>query len=282
MIIPDYADYLVKKGIAGVLICATSGEGPALSVPERKALTEEWMKAIKSTKLHLMVHIGGAPLPDVLELASHAESLKVNSLLTLPELYFRPSNGKELATYLKLISNAAPKTPLLYYHTPQRAPVKIKIGEFLENYGDQISTLVGIKYSNTDLTEVAEAMETRNRNYTVFLGAEKLIYPTCAIGGESFMSASSSLIPELPLSIFAACREKDFERAKKNQELFTKSLNIFPKYGNYVQGIKLAMRHLTSLDFGDARIPWNRISSEKELKLMKEFRSEVLDKMKFL
>lgn len=50
------------------IVCATSGEGPALSVPERKALTEEWVKAIKSTKLHLMVLIGGAPLPDVLEL----------------------------------------------------------------------------------------------------------------------------------------------------------------------------------------------------------------------
>lgn len=58
---------------------ATSGEGQALSVPERKSLAEEWMKAIKSTKLHLMVHIGGAPLPDVLELVSH----KILNLLVL-------------------------------------------------------------------------------------------------------------------------------------------------------------------------------------------------------
>lgn len=67
----------------------------------------------------------------------------------------------------------------------------------------------------------------------MFINRFQLIYPTCAIGGESFMSASSSLIPELPLSISAACEEKDFERAKKNQELFTKALNIFPKYGKF-------------------------------------------------
>lgn len=49
-----------------------------------------------------------------------------------------------------------------------------------------------------------------------------------------------------------------------------------------MQGIKLAMRHLTPLDFGDARIPWNRISPEKEVKLVKELQKEVVDKMEFL
>ena len=63
--------------------------------------------------------------------AKHAENLRVDSLLTLPEMYFRPSNGKELTIYLKLISDAAPKTPLLYYHTPVRAPVKSKLFSIL-------------------------------------------------------------------------------------------------------------------------------------------------------
>ncbi|XP_043473732.1 N-acetylneuraminate lyase-like [Leptopilina heterotoma] len=282
-VIPDYVQYLEKKGVAGVLIGATTGEGQALSVPERKSLAEEWMKAIKSTKLHLMVHIGGAPLPEVLELARHAEKLHVDSLLTLPELYFRPSNEKELATYLKLVSDAAPNTPLLYYHTPQRAPVKgLNIAEFLENYGNLVPTLVGIKYSNTDLSEVAQALEARNRNYTILFGAEKLIYPACALGVEAFISASSNLFPELPLTISEAWKNKDFEKAKKHQELFTKSLNVYPLFGNQVQGIKLAMRHLTPFDFGDARIPWNRISAEKEIKLVKELQKEVVDKMEFL
>lgn len=40
----------------------------SMNVNERKQTTEEWVKAVKITKQHLMVQIGGAPLPDVLEL----------------------------------------------------------------------------------------------------------------------------------------------------------------------------------------------------------------------
>ena len=39
-----------------------------MTVTERKKVTEEWVKAVKKTDQHLMVQIGGAPLPDVLEL----------------------------------------------------------------------------------------------------------------------------------------------------------------------------------------------------------------------
>lgn len=42
----------------------------SMSVAERKLVTEVWVKAAKSTKQHLMIQIGGAPLPDVIELVS--------------------------------------------------------------------------------------------------------------------------------------------------------------------------------------------------------------------
>lgn len=39
-----------------------------MSVPERKLVTEAWATAVKTTKQHLMVQVGGGPLPEVLEL----------------------------------------------------------------------------------------------------------------------------------------------------------------------------------------------------------------------
>lgn len=54
--------------------------------------------------------------------------------------------------------------------------IGLNIAEFLENYGYLVPTLVGIKYSNTDLSEVAQALEARNGNYTILVGAEKVNY----------------------------------------------------------------------------------------------------------
>lgn len=39
-----------------------------MSVSERKQVAETWAMAVKTTKQHLMIQVGGAPLPDVLEL----------------------------------------------------------------------------------------------------------------------------------------------------------------------------------------------------------------------
>lgn len=41
-----------------------------MSVNERKLVTEAWVQVVKETKQHLMVQVGGAPLPDVIELVS--------------------------------------------------------------------------------------------------------------------------------------------------------------------------------------------------------------------
>lgn len=50
------------------VVNGTSGEGMSMNVDERKAVTEAWLKAAKTTKQHVMVQVGGTNLPDVLEL----------------------------------------------------------------------------------------------------------------------------------------------------------------------------------------------------------------------
>ncbi|KAJ8946425.1 hypothetical protein NQ318_014411, partial [Aromia moschata] len=104
-IIPKYAKFLADNGIKGSTrlyyvpmlpsrdrnACMVApGEGTSLSVAERKLVTEEWAKAVKSTQQHLMIQVGGCPLPDVLDLARHAEQIGAGSILCLPELYFKP------------------------------------------------------------------------------------------------------------------------------------------------------------------------------------------------
>ena len=62
----------------------------------------------------------------ILMQAKHAESLKVDSLLCLPELYFKPTTAEQLINYLRNVSYAAPNTPLLYYHIPMFTSVNSK------------------------------------------------------------------------------------------------------------------------------------------------------------
>lgn len=109
-----------------ILVNGTAGEFMSMTVDQRKKVLEAWLKAAKTTGQYVMVQIGGAPLPDVLELAKHAEKSGAHSILCLPELYIKPTKNEDLVSYLKLVSKAAPNTPLLYYHVPMFSDVRCK------------------------------------------------------------------------------------------------------------------------------------------------------------
>lgn len=109
-----------------MLVHGSTGEGPALSVKERKVISEAWVAAAKPTNLHVMIQVGGCPFPDVKELAEHAEQIGADSILTLPELYFKATQPEQLIEYLREISSVAPNTPLFYYHIPMWSNVTSK------------------------------------------------------------------------------------------------------------------------------------------------------------
>ncbi|CAL1674738.1 unnamed protein product [Lasius platythorax] len=261
-IIPQYATYLAKKGINGILVNGTSGEGMSMSVAERKLITEVWVKAAKSTKQHLMIQIGGAPLPDVIELAKHAENLHVDSILCLPELYFKPTTPQQLTEYLEKIGKAAPSTPLLYYHIPMLTNFNIHMGQFLESIGDKIPSFVGIKFTSANLEEGAQALRANNMKYVIFLGNDQIVNAACALGMDSFILTSINIFPELTLDLLAAGRNGDMLRAKNIQEKLSSAVLVITKHGNWVQTMKTAMSLLTEINVGLPRAPLKSISSD--------------------
>ncbi|XP_070151006.1 N-acetylneuraminate lyase [Polyergus mexicanus] len=261
-IIPQYAIYLAKKGINGILVNGTSGEGTSMSVIERKFVAEAWVKATKSTKQHLMIQIGGAPLPDVIELAKHADSLHVDSILCLPELYFKPTTPQQLIEYLERIGKAAPNTPLLYYHIPMLTNVNIHMGQFLESIDYKIPSFVGIKFTSANLEEGAQALRANNKKYVIFLGNDQLVNAACALGMDSFIMTSINMFPELVLDILAASKNGDMLRAKNLQEKLSSIILVITKHGNWVQTMKTAMNLLTEINVGLSRAPLTPITSD--------------------
>ncbi|XP_053978479.1 N-acetylneuraminate lyase-like isoform X1 [Hylaeus volcanicus] len=272
-LIPQYAEYLAKKKITGVLVNGTTGEGMSMSVTERKLIVEAWANAVKTTKQHLMVQVGGAPLPDVLELAKHAESIKADSLLCLPELYFKPTTSDQLAEYLKLVGAAAPNTPLLYYHIPMFTNVNVNMGQFLESLGKRIPNFVGIKFTSPNLEEGALALHADNKKYVIFLGNDQLICAATALGMDSVIATSINMFPELTLEILAEGKEGNSLRARELQDKLSRAVLAISKHGNWVETMKVAMTLLTNINVGPTRAPLKILSREVTATMAKELQT---------
>uniref|UniRef100_A0A7G3AFE5 N-acetylneuraminate lyase n=1 Tax=Lutzomyia longipalpis TaxID=7200 RepID=A0A7G3AFE5_LUTLO len=203
-VIDPYAKWLKNKGIQGVLVNGTTGEGMSLSVPERQGVAEEWQKACKKYGMTLMVQVGGAPFVDVAELAKHAEELEVDAILCLPELYFRPKNEKDLVRYIGNVSKYCSRTPLLYYHFPMMSKVEVSMPKFLDLAEQEIENIVGIKFSSPDLAEGSACLKS---NRFIFLGNNMIFCGALAQGFDCSIMTSLNICPELAIEIFQSIKK---------------------------------------------------------------------------
>lgn len=122
-VIDSYCSYLKSKGVNGVLVNGTSGEGTCLRLDERKRLAESWWKASQKYGVTMMLQIGGCDILSVFELAQHAEKIGVDCVLTLPDLFFKPKIEEDLVGYIKSIAKYCPTRPFYYYHIPRMSGV---------------------------------------------------------------------------------------------------------------------------------------------------------------
>lgn len=117
---------LKQKGVTAILVNSAIGEGTCLRVDERKRMAEEWLKVCRKHELMCMVQIGGCCVADVYDLAEHAEHIKVDACICLPDLMYRPRCEEDLVQYLKDVGQYCPTRPLLYCHIPILTKVKCK------------------------------------------------------------------------------------------------------------------------------------------------------------
>lgn len=134
-------------------------------------------------------------MPNVLELAKHAEQFNVNSLLCLPDLNFKPKTSEELTEYLKIVADSAPKTPLLYCHDSSSdgvnsryfvlpklymfvtfCIVSVNIKEFLEEASEKMPNFRGIYYNSENLSEIINVLNDKSRKYTVLIGSDSVSF----------------------------------------------------------------------------------------------------------
>ncbi|XP_068972608.1 N-acetylneuraminate lyase-like isoform X2 [Bombus flavifrons] len=273
-IIPQYADHLAKEKVTGVLVNGTTGEGPSMTTSERKLVAEAWANAVKTTKQHLMIQVGGTSLPDVLELAKHAENIKADSILCLPELYFSPSTSQQLKDYLKLVGSAAPNTPLLYYHIPSLTNVDVHMAQFLESVDEEeIPTFVGIKFTSPSLDEGAQAFHVTNDKFAVFLGNDQLITAACALGMNSFITTGSNMFSEIVLETLAAGLAGNVMKGRETQQRLTNAVTNVSKYGTWVETMKTAMTLLTNINPGPPRAPLKPLSVQTVASMAKDLQN---------
>ncbi|XP_072929726.1 N-acetylneuraminate lyase-like isoform X2 [Epargyreus clarus] len=261
--IPAYAKYLVNNGIKNILVGGTTGEFVSLNVEEKKTVLDVWMKEAKALQFKVMVHVGGAPLPYVLEMAKYAEQVKVDAILTLPELYFKPKNAEELVDYLHVVANAAPSTPLVYYNNPGMSGVVVDYPAFYKLAVAKIPTFMGIKADLPTANQLADLLSDGRKIYIT----NHVLAPSVLMGHDSSIATVSAMFPRLVVDVVEASLAGDLEKARTLQSKLNVLVNTIATEGKFppncfVPSMKAAMEYVTGIKVGPPRLPQRPIDDE--------------------
>lgn len=262
--IPAYTEFLIRNGVAGIYICGSTGEGPSLTIPERRAVAEAFVKAAHG-RLRTIVHIGHTCLAEVCELAAHAESIGADAISSVSPYYFKPENTETLVRFLSAAAASAPALPFYYYHIPALTGVAVSPVQFLEEGESAIPTLRGIKFTDPDLSLMNACQEACEGKFDVLFGRDEMLLSGLAAGAAGAVGSTYNLAPQLYHNIIRAFESGDLKAARDWQLRSVAMIRAIVGVGGEA-AIKYPM-HRHGLDCGSRRLPMRQLSAEEKMEI---------------
>lgn len=205
--------WLVDKGVHGLYIAGTTGEGLYLSPDEHQALTRAVVQAAKG--IPVAVHVGALTTAQAVVLARQAAQAGATAVAAIPPPYFSLTQA-ELLAYFTAVAAAAAPLPLYLYNIPSHARNELPPALVAE-LGRIIPTVGGIKDSSGFPGRIPDLVRTLGPEYDVVCGNDDKALNAFQVGAAGIVASGASLFPELYLEMHAAWKAGKTQEAETAQ-----------------------------------------------------------------
>ena len=247
-IIPKMVEYFIAKGLKGLYLTGSTGEGFLLSHEERVRIYKTVVEAAKG-RLKVIAHIGCFTTADAVKLAKAAADAGVDWLSSVAPVYFGQS-FKAAYDHYRIVSEAT-DLPFLVYSVG----AKIAPNDAFEIM--KLKNIHGMKYTGRDYYDfgvMCRKLEECGKSAVFFAGADEQVLNAYATGRFSgCIGTTDNMIPALFVKICEMAAANDFAEAAKHQEKVCRFIDVLSSLGNSSLW-KSAMRYI-GLDCGYCRRP---------------------------
>ena len=192
-----HAHRMLNAGCDGVTLFGTTGEGPAFTVAERRALLESMLgSGVRADQI--IVNITTLALGEAIELGRHASRLGVHRQMFMPPFFFnQPRDAgvvEAVSQVIRGIDNDGLK--LLLYHFPVMSTYGFSIEAIRELVRRHPGQVVGAKDSSCDLAH-SLAWAKAFPELSILVGAEHHVAGVMQVGGSGSINGLANVAPRL-------------------------------------------------------------------------------------
>ncbi len=259
-----HIDFLIAKGVQGLFLLGTTGEGMLLSQKRRKEIAE-YVITITNRRIPVIVHVSDQTTAKTVELARHAEKIGAFGISSITPYFFPVDNDTVYSHFSNIASAVSNDFPIYIYNNPNNAGNEVAINNLKKLIANH-SNIKGLKYSPDHFKKIIQITEEVPDDFPVMLGVEQYFYAGLCIGAAGGISDIANIYPEPFVKIYHFVQEGNLEEAKQMQKIINKISKLL--HGN-ISYFKSALAY-RGFPYSKVHDPLREITTEEQEVLYSE------------
>ncbi len=258
----ELIDYQIENLTDAIVICATTGESPALDHEEHSEAIRRCVEHVAG-RVPVIAGTGSNDTAYAVKLSNAAEKAGVDGLLMVTPYYNKTSQAG-LIEHFNFVADRV-STPIILYNVPSRTGLNIKPETYLEL--SKHKNIVATKEANGDISALAQTRRLCGDELTLYTGNDDQITAFMSLGAKGVVSVLSNVAPKAAHDIVYKYLNGD---VKGSTELQLKYLDLCNNLFADVNPIpvKEAM-NMMGMDVGPCRLPLTKMNPAARDKLKK-------------
>lgn len=203
-------EQLLADGVAGFVVCGSTGEAAALSRVEQLAVLDAVLQWVPRERV--IMGLAGNNLRELLAFQQEVERREPTAVLVPAPYYIRPSQ-KGLEAFFQTLADAA-RVPLVLYDIPYRTGVRFERETLWRIV--RHPRIVAVKDCGGDLVSTQALIA--GGQVAVLTGEDQQLFSHLCLGGAGAISASAHLRADLHVRLYEQLQQGELAAARQTYD----------------------------------------------------------------
>ena len=254
-----------SKGVKGVYVCGSTGEGFLLSTEERMQVAEAVMD-VAGDDFTVIVHVGCAGTKESIRLAKHSEKIGVDAVSAVPSVYYHLSPASVEKHWTGIIDST--DLPFIIYNIPQLTSFNLPLDLFERMAKNP--KVIGIKNSEEPVYNMERYRTVAGDDFIIFNGSDEQYLGGRLMGANAGIGGTYGTMPELFVKLDELINQNKIEQAKllqyKINDVIFDLISLPSLYG----AAKNVISRRFGIDAGVPRSPFLPVENDEKISAIVE------------
>ncbi|MDF2647918.1 MAG: N-acetylneuraminate lyase [Paenibacillus sp.] len=245
--------FLIDKGVNGLYVGGSTGEGLLQTTQERKQVLESVLEEAKG-EVTVIAQVGALSTRESVELAIHAEKSGADALSAISPFYYRYSEESVAKHWNTIVDSTS--LPFIIYHIPSTTGFSLTsslLREMTKN-----PKIIGVKITTASTYELQQFKVIGGENFILFNGPDEQFLAGRIMGAEAGIGGTYGAMPELFVSLEREYRSGRIAEAQKLQYIINDIITDLLDLPIYAALKTLVQKR--GIDCGEVREPLQKLT----------------------